>query len=38
MPFIDTSSLDAKERFPGWSGRCFHSASLRRLEFEDARS
>jgi quercetin dioxygenase-like cupin family protein len=28
MPFVDTSSLDAIERLPGWFGRYFHSPSM----------
>jgi quercetin dioxygenase-like cupin family protein len=28
MPFVDTSSLKAIERLPGWRGRYFHSPSM----------
>jgi quercetin dioxygenase-like cupin family protein len=28
MPFVDTSSLAAIERLPGWHGRYFHSSSM----------
>jgi quercetin dioxygenase-like cupin family protein len=28
MPFIDTSTLKAVERLPGWYGRYFHSPSM----------
>ena len=28
MPFVDTHTLAAKERLPGWRGRYFHSPSM----------
>jgi quercetin dioxygenase-like cupin family protein len=28
MPFLDTNSLRAIERLPGWHGRYFHSAHM----------
>jgi quercetin dioxygenase-like cupin family protein len=28
MPFVDTSTLKAIERLPGWRGRYFHSPSM----------
>jgi quercetin dioxygenase-like cupin family protein len=28
MPFVDTSSLNAVERLPGWYGRYFHSSNM----------
>jgi len=28
MPFVDTSSLRAIERLPGWHGRYFHSSHM----------
>jgi quercetin dioxygenase-like cupin family protein len=28
MPFVDTGSLKAIERLPGWHGRYFHTATM----------
>jgi len=34
MPFVDTSSLRAIERLPGWFGRYFHSPSMTFAHYE----
>ena len=34
MPFVDTSTLKAIERKPGWHGRYFHSPSMTFAHYE----
>ena len=37
MPFVDTGSLNAIERLPGWHGRYFHSSHMTFAHYEFTR-
>ena len=38
MPFVDTSTLKAIERKPGWFGRYFHSPNMTFAHYEFIRA